>query len=129
MVQSIEEKAARKRERNQRYYAANRAKLIAAEAARRAKRKADGVPNPKGEHYERKYGITEDDYQRMLSEQEGVCSLCKRPPRTHRLHVDHDHVTGRVRGLLCGGCNGLLGLIEAFPEWPERARKYLANSD
>lgn len=63
----------------------------------------------------RVYGITVQDYERMFTAQGGVCAMCLKPPkigRFKRLHVDHDHATGRVRGLLCRGCNGLIGWYE-----------------
>lgn len=48
-------------------------------------------------------GVTDDDYARMLEAQDGQCAIagCVRTPKTRRFHVDHDHATGRVRGLLC----------------------------
>ena len=70
-------------------------------------------------HLIRMYGITIDDYTKMLTKQKGVCFLCGKPPngkKFKRLHVDHDHKTGEVRGLLCRGCNGLLGWYEAHKE-------------
>ena len=57
------------------------------------------------------YGLSDDEYQRLWDEQKGLCALCKKP-RT--LVVDHDHTTGRVRGLLCYGCNGGLGMLEGL---------------
>ena len=64
-----------------------------------------------------KYGITEDQYNSMLVEQEGVCIICgqketkkSRTGNIVALHVDHDHSTGKVRGLLCHKCNTILGL-------------------
>lgn len=53
------------------------------------------------------YGISDKEYQRMLFNQKGICSICERkldPPC-----VDHDHKTGKVRGLLCGKCNTAIG--------------------
>ena len=53
--------------------------------------------------------MTLDEYDQMLSEQDGVCALCHKPdPTGRRLSVDHDHDTGRVRGLLCIRCNNAL---------------------
>lgn len=44
-------------------------------------------------------------YDKMLAAQGGKCAICKRPPKSRRLAVDHDHKTGKVRGLLCFRCN------------------------
>lgn len=76
------------------------------------------------------YGITADDYEAMLSEQEGVCAICGSDDpgtRDHRkrLHVDHDHETGRVRGLLCSPCNRLLGQASDSPKILRSAADYL----
>lgn len=58
------------------------------------------------------YGLSKDDYAALLEYQEGRCDGCGRK-FTRRLQacVDHDHRTGKVRGLLCHFCNGLLGVI------------------
>lgn len=56
-------------------------------------------------YIEQKYGLTEAQYAKMLVLQGGVCAVCGRPPKTRRLHVDHDHKTGRVRCLACHKCN------------------------
>ena len=62
----------------------------------------------------RRYGISAEDYASMFVAQDGRCAICRRPPREGSpLNVDHDHADGRVRGLLCGGCNGGLGVVEA----------------
>lgn len=60
----------------------------------------------------RRYGITLDEYSRMLAEQNGVCKICQ-TEKQKALHVDHDHATGRVRGLLCASCNSILGHFES----------------
>lgn len=53
----------------------------------------------------RKFGISVVEYDAMLDGQRGVCAICGRPPKSVRLHVDHDHKTGLIRGLLCPWCN------------------------
>ena len=53
-------------------------------------------------------GVTDADYTRMLEAQGGGCAICGNPPKSRRLHVDHDHRTGQVRGLLCFRCNRAL---------------------
>jgi hypothetical protein len=77
------------------------------EARRRAKFKA-------------RYGITPERYDQMSAEQQGLCAICgnsepgvdKRTGEVMRLSVDHDHETGRVRGLLCQKCNRAIGLLD-----------------
>jgi len=59
--------------------------------------------------------MTLDDYQQLLTEQGGVCQICKCPPKENsaknmsQLRVDHCHETGKVRGLLCHSCNVAIG--------------------
>ena len=60
-------------------------------------------------HLMRKYGLTIEQYDAMLETQGGGCFICGRPPRDDiSLHVDHDHSTGKVRGILCFRCNNAL---------------------
>jgi hypothetical protein len=61
------------------------------------------------------YGISSEKYAQMLAAQEGGCAICGSPSRDRtggRLVVDHDHATGRVRGLLCSCCNLGIGLLD-----------------
>ena len=55
-------------------------------------------------------GVTDEDYARMLAAQGGKCAIrgCNRTPKTRRFHVDHDHKTGYVRGLLCHWHNRIM---------------------
>jgi hypothetical protein len=66
-------------------------------------------------HLRRKYGISSHDYERMFLAQNARCKICltDRPSR-NRFHVDHDHATGKIRGLLCSRCNGSLGWYEKY---------------
>lgn len=63
-------------------------------------------PRDRDRYLRRTYGLTLQQYRRMVQAQGGVCAICRRAPRPGRpLHVDHDHRTGRVRGALCFRCN------------------------
>jgi len=68
-------------------------------------------------HLQKAYGLSLAEYDALVSRQGGLCAVCEHPPRSgHRLHVDHDHQTGVVRALLCGGCNSALGLMDENPD-------------
>lgn len=57
-----------------------------------------------------RYGVTKDDKQKLLASQGGVCACCGGVDTTaHGWHTDHDHETGKVRGVLCHHCNVMLG--------------------
>jgi hypothetical protein len=79
-----------------------------------------------------KYGLSMEEYQQMLRDQNGVCAICKRPQnRTHptagihELCVDHCHTTGAIRGLLCHDCNSALGLLHDDPERAKALLQYI----
>lgn len=66
----------------------------------------------------------QEDYDALLAQQDGHCAICPSTPKTRRLHVDHDHKTLRVRGLLCHRCNRTLpNWVTA--DWLRRAAEYL----
>jgi hypothetical protein len=74
----------------------------------------------------KKFGLTEEDYFRMEKEQRGVCAICKAPCTSgRRLAVDHNHTTGKVRGLLCLRCNFGIGYFEENLNIIGNAMKYL----
>jgi hypothetical protein len=78
-----------------------------------------------------RYGLTEDQYQRMVEKQQHVCAICReRRPSKHdgRLVVDHCHVTGHVRGLLCDFCNWGLGNMRDRVDILQRAIQYLEKN-
>ncbi len=76
-----------------------------------------------------RYGITLDDYDRMLAEQGGACAICgggpEGGPATKNYSVDHCHETGLVRGLLCSSCNIGLAKFRDRPELLIAASDYL----
>lgn len=128
-------KSAASRVAKRKYYLSQKGKdAIARSVARRAdKRKAysarpDIQERRRNLAYLRKFGITVQDYERMLSEQGGGCSICRSTTaggRGQRFHVDHCHETGTVRGLLCHSCNVLLGHARENPSILSRAIEYL----
>jgi hypothetical protein len=84
----------------------------------------------------REYGVSKERYDAMVLAQEGVCAICGKPPqgfsgrtRNKVLVVDHVHETGKVRGLLCGKCNTMLGHANEQVSVLERAIAYLKYHD
>jgi hypothetical protein len=69
------------------------------------------------------YGITPEEHQRMVASQDGMCLICLEKPR--RLNVDHDHTTGKIRGMLCTTCNSGLGHFKDNPALLRLAIEYL----
>jgi hypothetical protein len=74
-----------------------------------------------------RYGITAAQYDSLLEDQGGVCAICARSNASgRRLHTDHDHATGKVRGLLCERCNRYLSVVEN-PDIHEAMLAYLTK--
>lgn len=75
-----------------------------------------------------RYGVTKEWWDETYEKQGGVCAICKKAQlgtaAGNRLHVDHCHTTGQVRGLLCAGCNTHLGILEK-KDWRSLAEAYL----
>lgn len=77
---------------------------------RRMRSSPEGRRRQRASHLLRKFGMTLGQYEEMCEAQEGGCAICRRPPRTDTsLHIDHEHKTGQIRGLLCFSCNAALG--------------------
>jgi hypothetical protein len=84
-----------------------------------------------------RYGLTLESFAEMLEGQDHKCLICHTtdPAKGGRKSgrgggmkyfcVDHDHTTGKVRGLLCYSCNRIVGMIEESPEWCKRASAYI----
>jgi len=73
----------------------------------------------------RNYGITIEVFEHMYKEQEGICLICHEPFSFDKLVVDHDHETGKVRGLLCISCNRAIGFLKDSILITESAVEYL----
>jgi hypothetical protein len=81
----------------------------------------------KARNREKRYGLTDGQYQQMVETSSGCCAICS--GRTHgistKLHIDHNHETGQVRGLLCVKCNTAIGHFGERREVIEGALRYL----
>ena len=95
------------REKRYRQSQKGQAKRNAAQAKRRKTN-----PQPMRDWRLKRYGLTQTDFEMMAANQANVCAICFRPSseEQHRvLRVDHNHKTGKIRGLLCHHCNVALG--------------------
>jgi len=79
------------------------------------------------------YGLTVEQYDQMMRDQNGVCAICEmeetrvdyRTGEVHPLPVDHDKITGKVRGLLCNLCNTAIGMLNHDTDRMRAAIKYI----
>lgn len=84
-------------------------------------------------HLMRTYGLSREEYEKLLAAQGGVCACCgekekvinKHTGKVQRLCVDHHHASGLVRALLCDACNKLVGYVENNPTRVEKSVAYL----
>lgn len=109
------------------YYQANAEKKK--ELARQW-RAGPGSGRHKSHVLKKMYGISLEEYEALLDSQDGVCAICQEPPsgKNRFLSVDHDHDTGRIRGLLCTRCNVGLGALHDSAEILRTALMYLEGS-
>ena len=99
---------------------ANKEKVKEANLKNREKRKEfydseKGIISSRSAHLKRMYKITLEDYEKLSEEQNHVCFICGKGEMNNKnkvLCVDHNHETGKVRGLLCGRCNSALGQLD-----------------
>ena len=148
MVQSIEEKRAKDRERTARYRRENPEKVK--EIQNRSKERIKENPERLGKlrgwqkqyreknrqalsdgERQRRFGITPERYSELLKSQNGTCAICKQPETATRLGkvkalaVDHCHQSGAVRGLLCADCNTGIGKLKENVDIFQSAIQYL----
>ena len=78
-----------------------------------------------------RYGISLKEYERLNTVQKGKCAICEetpdknKPSQANKLHVDHCHITGKVRGLLCHLCNRAIGLFRERKDLLQKGIDYL----
>ena len=113
--------------------AANRDKVKAANDKNKEKRKQfysspEGVISSRKAHLKRVYGITLEQFEAKLTAQNGVCEICGEYNTRDKhgvMAVDHNHITGKIRGLLCFKCNSALGNFNDNKELLMKAINYL----
>lgn len=96
---------------------------------RKARYEKNGADKQRTIHLRRAYGITLEEKKRMYEQQQGLCLVCGKslPEDFRKAHVDHNHVTDEVRGLLHQRCNIVVGYLES--ELVEQARLYLQREN
>lgn len=123
-------------ERSNAWARANREKRNAAQRRRRTTRPEVRETKSRSDlngRLKRQLGITLDEAREMLEAQGGVCAICDRKIRfmagntRSAACVDHDHGTGRIRGILCHPCNCALGFLADDPRRLARAQDYLLS--
>jgi hypothetical protein len=78
---------------------------------------------------ERRYGITQEQFNQMLLDQNSKCKICSNDFKSSKdTHIDHCHNTNKVRGLLCNNCNMALGQFNDNTDNMDNAIRYLQNS-
>ena len=77
-------------------------------------------------HLKRKYGLSLEGFDELLAAQRGGCAICGKPEADN---VDHDHRTGRVRGILCWNCNIAIGQLEDDSDRARAVADYLDVDD
>ena len=95
--------------------AKNRARVNEIARKSHAKNRWKHVEQLRYWRFEKLYGINKETYNEMHDKQNGRCLICGEKPKSERLfHIDHDHRTKVIRGLLCSRCNGSLGWFEKY---------------
>ena len=102
----------KRREHRRLYYHANRDQELARMAEWRAKNLDRHNAARRRSVLRSKSGLTPEGYDALATAQNGACAICGCRSDTRALHVDHDHRTGKIRGLLCNNCNRCLGLLK-----------------
>ena len=107
-----------RREQNRIYYAVNRDKILGLKNGRSRQRKRE-------QRLRSDYGLTPEIHMELLRRQNGLCAICGKLDPSGTLDIDHCHVTGKVRGLLCGSCNRGIGQLGDNPDRLRKAAEYL----
>jgi len=113
-----------------RYYKTEQGKAARKRRRQKYRSTAEGREKHREEMLRYRHGITLEEYNRLFEQQNGLCAICEGVNVDGRgLAVDHNHQTGKVRGLLCFDCNLLLGRLENLPKAINKVKQYLINVD
>lgn len=119
-LKNLERFRLQEREQSKRYYERHKEER---QAVNRERGRKNHPLKRRGWKLKQKYGISLAQYDEMYAAQGGVCGICGKP-QIRDLHVDHCHVTEKIRGLLCGTCNLALNNVVDL-EWLDKCRAYL----
>lgn len=117
--------------KNKNYFQKNYQKNKHRKLAAAKKRYDEKGPIIRHERRRQLYGIDPQQYLDLLEKQKGLCAICSNPAgyflngKPRALSLDHDHATGRIRGLLCSKCNFAIGLMQDNPVLLKKAAGYL----
>ena len=122
----------KERERNRKYYEAHKAERQEYRDVHRAEKQEynrkynEAYPGAgRNCNLKRLYGLSPEDYAALLAKQDGRCAICGGLLNSKTPCVDHDHVTGEIRGLLCSSCNVAIGLMKDDSVLLQKAAEYV----
>ena len=112
--------------RSKKYYAENSERVI----RRICEQQKKNIERVRTRNRKRNYALTKDQFNDLVEAQQNCCPCCLREQWEFGIfHVDHNHITGEVRGLLCSQCNTALGMVKDNPDILKRLIQYLKVSD
>ena len=107
------------------YYQRNKKRILAYQKEYQKKRWEEDPRHMRAIKIKCVYGLSKQDYDTLIASHGGKCAICKKDAK---LHIDHDHKTNKVRGLLCAKCNKAIGLLDDDPIITAMAVKYLQEN-
>ena len=120
----------RLKEHSKKYYQDNKQFVLLKQKLYRDTNKIKMVSKSRKQNLKYNYGLSTEDYNLLFMNQNGRCAICdKHQSELQRnLHVDHNHITGEIRGLLCPTCNTGLGRFETwYQEHQQQVTDYLSG--
>ena len=105
-----------------RYYAKNKDRLNAKSRAYYAANRTEQIQKATARNLMRQYGITPEQRDQMVANQDGKCAVCG---SEEKLHIDHHHGTGQIRAMLCDNCNKGIGMFMDDPQLLSAAAQYV----